>query len=154
MAAPVAAAATVAALPVTGPAGLALSLGATGLVSATQFTGTNLARQLDENKKENPNAGLESTNLGTAAAAAIPQAALDIIGMRAIPLVRNLFKSTGKEITEQQAKKIAEQGFRRTVADYTLATGKAAGIEGTTEAGQQFLERLQAGLSIKDGYLS
>ena len=150
MAAPVAAAATVAALPVTGPAALALSLGATGLVSATQFTGTNLARQLDENKKENPNAGLESTNLGTAAAAAIPQAALDIIGMRAIPLVRNLFKSAGKEITEQQAKKIAEQGFRRTVADYTLATGKAAGIEGTTEAGQQFLERLQAGLSIKD----
>jgi hypothetical protein len=150
MAAPVAAAATVATLPVTGPAGVALSLGATGLVSATQFTGTNLARQLDENKRTNPNAGLESTNLGSAVAAAIPQAALDIIGMKAIPLVRGLFKSAGKEVTEQQAKNIAEQGFRRTLADYSLATGKAAGIEGTTEVGQQFLERLQAGLNIAD----
>ena len=150
MAAPLAATAVVATLPVTGPAGVALSLGATGLVSATQFTGTNLARQLDENKRENPNAGLESTNLGSAVAAAVPQAALDIIGMKAIPLVRGLFKSVGKEVTEQQAKNIAEQGFRRTLADYSLATGKAAGIEGATETGQQFLERLQAGLNIAD----
>ena len=163
MAAPIAAASAAALLPVAAPAlaatpvlgglatlGGAATIGATGLVSATQFTGTNLARQLDENKRENPNAGLESTNLGSAVAAAVPQAALDIIGMKAIPLVRGLFKSVGKEVTEQQAKNIAEQGFRRTLADYSLATGKAAGIEGATETGQQFLERLQAGLNIAD----
>ncbi len=150
MAAPIAAAAGVAALPITGTAAAVTALGATGLVSATQFTGTNLARQLEEVKRIDPTAGLEQTNLGNAVAAAIPQAALDIVGMKAIPLVRGLFKSVGKEVTEQQAKKIAEQGFRRTLTDYTLTTGKAAGIEGATETGQQFLERLQAGLNIAD----
>lgn len=150
MAAPLAAAAGAAALPVTGTAATLATLGATGLVSATQFTGTNLARQLDEVKRTNPNAGLEQTSLGSAVAAAIPQTALDIVGMKAIPLVRGLFKSVGKEVTEQQAKNFAEQGFRRTLADYSLATGKAAGVEGATETGQQFLERLQAGLNIAD----
>ena len=150
MVAPIAAAAGAAALPVTGTAATLATLGATGLVSATQFTGTNLARQLDEVKRTNPNAGLEQTSLGNAVAAAIPQTALDIVGMKAIPLVRGLFKSVGKEVTEQQAKKIADQGFRRTLADYSLATGKAASIEGATETGQQFLERLQAGLNIAD----
>jgi hypothetical protein len=150
MAAPIAAAAGAAALPVTGTAATLATLGATGLVSATQFTGTNLARQLDEVKRTNPNAGLEQTSLGSAVAAAIPQTALDIVGMKAIPLVRGLFKSVGKEVTEQQAKNFAEQGFRRTLADYSLATGKAAGVEGATETGQQFLERLQAGLNIAD----
>ena len=145
--------AAVAAAPVLG--GLAtlgtLAAGtAAGLTSAVQFTGTNLARQLDEVKRTNPNAGLEQTDLGNAVAAAIPQTALDIVGMKAIPLVRGLFKSVGKEVTEQQAKNFAEQGFRRTLADYSLATGKAAGVEGATETGQQFLERLQAGLNIAD----
>ena len=145
--------ATVAAAPVLGgltTAGGLAALGSYGLASGTQFTGSFIARQLEENRKKDPTAGLESTNLGTAVAAAVPATALDIIGAKAIPLVRGLFKSVGKEVTEQQAKKIADQGFRRTLADYSLATGKAAGIEGATETGQQFLERLQAGLNIAD----
>ena len=51
MAAPLAAAGAAAALPVTGPAAVAAGLGAAGLASATQFTGTNLSRQIEEGKK-------------------------------------------------------------------------------------------------------
>jgi hypothetical protein len=67
MAAPLAAGAAAAALPVTGTAAALTTLGAAGLTSAGQFTATNLARQMEEGKK------LGETSLGAAAAAAIPQ---------------------------------------------------------------------------------
>ena len=136
MAAPIAAGAVA-------PAGLA-SLGAAGLASAAQFTGSNLSRQMDEGKK------LGETNLGYAAAAAIPQAALDAVSLKMLPGVRSIFAAAGKEVPEKVAAEIAKQGTMNVAKDYALATGKAMGTEGLTEAGQQFFERLQAGLNIAD----
>lgn len=144
MAAPLVAGAAVAATPLTGTAALAAGIGAAGLTSAAQFTGSNLARTMETGKS------LEEASLGAAAAAAIPQAALDIVSFRATPIIRRLFSSVGKEITEDAAQNLAKQGFANTVKDYALTTGKTAGTEGLTEAGQAFFERLQAGLAIAD----
>ena len=52
------------------PQGLA-ALGAAGLASAAQFTGSNLSRQMGEGQT------LGETELGSAAVAAVPHAALD-----------------------------------------------------------------------------
>jgi len=125
------------------PEGLA-ALGAAGLASATQFAGSNLSRQMDEGKK------LGETNLAAAAAAAVPQAALDALSLKMLPGIRSIFAAAGKEVPERVAAEIAKQGTMNVAKDYALATGKAMGTEGLTEAGQQFFERLQAGLNISD----
>ena len=122
----------------------ALGLGIAGLTSATQFAGSNLSRQMDEGKT------LAQTNLQSAALAAVPQAALDVVALRMIPGIRNIFGALGKEMTEAEAQAIAKQGLAKTLGDYALSTGKTAGVEGLTEAGQQVFERLQAGLSLTD----
>ena len=146
MAAPAAAGLAALALPASVPVAVAgaVGTGLAGLTSAAQFTGSNLSRQMDEGKK------LAETELGSAALAAVPQAALDMIGLKMIPGVRQIFAMGGKEITEQAAKKIAEQGVKDIIKDYGVNTVKTMGTEGLTEAGQQVLERLQAGLSITD----
>jgi hypothetical protein len=118
------------------PIGALAATGAAGAASAAQFTGSNLARQLDEGKT---GAQLE---LGKAAAAALPQAALDVIGFKYVPGIRTLFSKAGTPITEEAAKGIAGR--------YILPAAKTAGVEGATEAGQQVFERLQAGLSLTD----
>jgi hypothetical protein len=146
MAAPVVAGVGVATLPVTGPTATALGLGAAGLASAAQFTGSNISRQLEED----PNLKLKDTDLMAAGSAAIPQAALDTLSLRLMPGIGRIFGAAGKEITPEVAKKIVEQNVLKTVGDYTLRTGRTAGLEGTTEAAQQLFERLQAGLSITD----
>jgi len=120
------------------------STAATGATSAAQFTGSNISRQVQEGKK------LGETDIGAAALAAIPQAALDTVSLHMIPGVGNLFKRAGIDLSEKEAKNLAEQGLKKTVADYALTTGKTMGIEGLTEAGQQVFERMQAGLSITD----
>lgn len=125
------------------PAGAA-ALGATGLASLAQFTGSNLSRQMDEGKT------LKETELGSAAAAAIPQAALDVVSLKMLPGIRNIFGQAGKKMTAAEAKAFTEQGIAKIAGDYALATGKAMGTEGLTEAGQQFFERLQAGLNLTD----
>jgi hypothetical protein len=147
MLAPVAAGA--AAIPLGAAAPIVGTAGA-GLASLAQFTGTNLARQLEAQKERGEEVSLERASGAAAAAAAVPQAALDIVSLKALPLVRNLFRSVGKDITEAEAKRIAEQGFKQTFADYAKTGARTAGIEGLTEAGQQYFERLQAGLSISD----
>lgn len=119
------------------------TLGAFG-AGTGQFTATNLARQMEEGKS------LKEASLGTAAAVAPFQAALDTFGLRMIPGVKGLFGEAGIALTNAQAKKIAEQGLTRTIGDYALTGGKVAGAEGLTEAGQQVFERLQAGLSLTD----
>jgi hypothetical protein len=124
------------------------ALGATvlgGTASALQFTGTNLARQMDEN-----NQTLGDTSLLKAGSAAVPQAALDIIGFKMLPGIRRIFSQAGMEISEQAALEAAKRGILAKAGQYSLNTGKIMGIEGATEAGQQFLERLQAGLSVTD----
>jgi len=128
---------------VLAPAGLP-AIGAAGLASLGQFTGSNLSRQMEEGKK------LGETNLGYAAAAAVPQAALDMVSFRMAPGIRNLFVAAGKEIPEKAALEIAKQGTAQIAKDYALATGKAMSAEGLTEAGQQFFERMQAGLNLTD----
>jgi hypothetical protein len=118
--------------------------GAAGLASGLQFTGSNLGRQMEEGKT------LEEASLGKAAAAAIPQAALDVVGFKYIPGIQKIFASVGRELTEQEALAIIKQGTLRTAGQYIAGGAKISGIEGATEAGQQFFERLQAGLNLTD----
>ena len=119
-------------------------LGLAGLTSAAQFTGSNLSRQMGEGKK------LGETELGSAAAASVPQAALDILSLRLLPGIRSIFATVGKEVPEKVLLEATKQSAAKIAQDYTLATGKAMGVEGLTEAGQQVFERLQAGLNITD----
>lgn len=130
--------------PVAAPVATALGVLGAGAASATQFTGSNLRRQMEEGKK------LEETDPVSAALAAMPQAALDALSFKMIPGIRGILSAAGKEVTPTIAKKIAEQGAKEVLKDYALATGKAMGTEGLTEVGQQVLERMQAGLSLTD----
>ena len=144
MVAPAAAGLAALAAPVSVPVAAGLGLLGAGAVSAGQFTGSNLAAQLETGKS------LEEASLGKAVGAAVPQALLDTAAMALIPGVGKLFGSVGSKLTNEQAKAIASQTLGKTIADYTAKTGAAAGREGVTEAAQQVLERLQAGLSITD----
>jgi hypothetical protein len=152
MAAPLVAGAAAGSAPVSGALGLgalgASILGGTaaGAASAAQFTGSNLQRQLDENK----NLTLGQADLGAAALAAIPQAALDVISLKMLPGIRKILSAGGAEVSGAAAKKFAEQGIKEIAKDYAAATGKAMGTEALTEAGQQVLERAQAGLNLTD----
>lgn len=150
MAAPLAAGAAAAALPISGTAATIAGLGAAGLTSAGQFTATNLARQMEGEEGAMPKKSLGETSLPSAMAAAVPQALLDTLSMRMIPGIGRIFGQAGVKITAENAKEIAEQGLKKTLADYALKTGKTAGVEGATEAAQQVFERLQAGLNITD----
>ena len=133
---------------VAAPGAVVAGLGAGTLgvlgASATQFTGTNLAAQMGTGKR------LAETDLGAAALAAVPQAALDTFALRMIPGIKGLFGQAGQKLTNAEAKAIATQGMGKTLQDYALATGKVMGAEGLTEASQQVFERLQAGLSLTD----
>lgn len=141
------------------------ALGATGVVagvaptvvSATQFLGSNLQRQIDANSVD-----LADTNLLTAGAAAIPQALLDTIGFKYIPGIKNIFGAAGKKISDETAKQIFNQSLLASVGKKVLSSSisatKGATVEGVTEAAQQVFERLQAGLNItnkeaRDEYL-
>lgn len=137
--------------PITAALG-STALGATGLAatvapmvaSTLQFTGSNLQRQMDQNKK------LADTNLLKAGALAIPAAALDQIGFRFIPGIKRIFGAAGKEITDEAANALVKKSILAKAGEKALATGEGMAIEGGTEAAQQLLERLQAGLSITD----
>jgi hypothetical protein len=138
-----------------GPIAAALggtAAGATGLaataapmvVSALQFIGSNLQRQMEDNKK------LADTNLLSAGLTAIPQAALDQIGFRFIPGIKRLFGAAGKDITDEAAQQLLNKSILSKAGEKILTTGEGMAIEGGTETAQQLLERLQAGLSITD----
>jgi len=144
MAAPLAAGVAAAALPVTGAAGSVLALGAAGAASAAQFTGSNLSRQMDTGKS------LAQTDLLEAGAAAVPQAALDTLSFKLMPGIGRIFGQAGVKISDDAAREVAKKGIAATAGEYALSGVKIAGIEGGTEAAQQFLERLQAGLNISD----
>lgn len=144
MAAPLAAGAATLVAPVSAPVATGLALGAAGLTSGAQFAGSNLQRQMDTGKT------LAQTDLEAAVSAAIPQAALDTLSLRMLPGIGRIFNQAGVKITPQVAKQIAEQGTKQTLLSYGAQGLKTAGVEGLTEAGQQFFERLQAGLDIAD----
>jgi hypothetical protein len=144
MAAPAAAGLAALAAPVSVPVAAGLGLLGAGAVSTGQFTGSNLAAQMDTGKT------LEEASLGKAAAAAVPQALIDTAAMALLPGVGKLFGSVGSKLTTEQAKAIANQTLSKAAADYIAKTGLAMGREGITEVAQQSLERLQAGLNIAD----
>jgi hypothetical protein len=144
MVAPAAAGLAALAAPVSVPVAAGLGLLGAGAVSAGQFTGSNLARQMETGKT------LEEASGTAALGAAIPQALLDTAAMALLPGVGKLFGSVGSKLTTEQAKAIASQTLAKTAADYTAKTGMAMGREGITEVAQQTLERLQAGLEIAD----
>jgi hypothetical protein len=126
-------------VPVIGAAG-ALA----GLTSLGQFTGSNIAAQMEEGKT------LAETSGALAAATALPQAALDVLSFRMMPGIKAIFGATGKEITEAQAKALAEQTLKQKIGDYAAATGVSMGVEGATEVVQDFLEKAQAGAQLTD----
>jgi hypothetical protein len=148
MAAPLAVAGGVALLPEALLGAGALGLTTAGLtgagVSYGQFVGSNLGRQVDEGKS------LDDASLLKAGAAAVPQTALDVIGFRFIPGIRNIFAKAGLDISKDVAEDVVKKSILKTAGEYTLKTGKVMGVEGLTESGQQVFERLQAGLSLTD----
>jgi hypothetical protein len=144
MVAPAAAGLAALALPVSAPVAIGAGLLGAGAVSAGQFTGSNLSRQVGTGKS------LEEASGAAALGAAIPQALIDTAAMALIPGVGKLFGSVGSKLTTEQAKAIASQTLGKAAADYTAKTGLAMGREGFTEVVQQSLERLQAGLNIAD----
>jgi GNAT superfamily N-acetyltransferase len=150
MAAPLVAAGAALTLPVTGTAATVAGLGAAGLASGAQFTGTNLLRQMEPTDEAPQGKSIGETDLGNAALAAVPQAALDVLSLRMIPFIRGVFGQVGKDLGEEEARRIASKNLKDVAADYTLATGKTMTVEGLTEAAQQSLERLQAGLTMTD----
>lgn len=119
-----------------------------GLASATQFTGTNIQRQLEEGKRG------EDLEVAKAVGAAIPQAALDTAVLPLIPGLGKIFGRAGIKMTEAELEQVAKHGLVSSVADKVKAYGpqvlKVGGAEGLTESAQQVLERAQAGLSITD----
>jgi GNAT superfamily N-acetyltransferase len=147
---PVAAAGATLALPFTGAAATVAGLGAAGLASGAQFTGTNLLRQMEPTDEAPQGKSIGETDLGDAALAAVPQAALDVLSLRMMPFIRGVFGQVGKDLSEEAARRIASKNLKDVAADYALATGKTMTVEGLTEAAQQSLERLQAGLTMTD----
>jgi len=140
MVAPVVAggAATLAGAPGIAAAGLA------ALASGTQFTGSNISRQQETGLE------LENTSLGAAALAAVPQALLETLSFRMIPGVQRIFGAAGKQLTPEQAAQVVKQGMFKTAGEMVKTGVKVGSAEGATEVGQQFFERLQAGLNIAD----
>lgn len=122
-----------------------IAAGAAGLASLAQFTGSNLERSMGAQGKS-----LADVSGTAAVGAAIPQAALDVIGFRFIPGVGKLFGAAGQKVTAETAKELAAQTAKQIAADYARATGRAMTAEGLTEATQQALERAQAQLSVTD----
>jgi GNAT superfamily N-acetyltransferase len=134
----------------TGAAATVAGLGAAGLASGAQFTGTNLLRQMEPTDEAPKGKSIGETDLGDAALAAVPQAALDVLSLRMMPFIRGVFGQVGKDLSEEAARRIASKNLKDVAADYALATGKTMTVEGLTEAAQQSLERLQAGLTMTD----
>jgi hypothetical protein len=120
------------------------------LLLVGQFTGTNLLRQMEPTDEAPQGKSIGETDLGNAALAAVPQAALDVLSLRMMPFIRGVFGQVGKDLSEEAARRIASKNLKDVAADYALATGKTMTVEGLTEAAQQSLERLQAGLTMTD----
>ena len=118
---------------------------AAGAATTPIYAGSALGRRMEETGEK-----LEDTSLGGALATGAGEAILDQIGFNMIPGVRRIFGAAGKEISDQAAKKIAEESFLATAKSYGGQALKSAGAEGTTEVAQAALERLYAGMSLTD----
>lgn len=146
------------------PLGLPGVIGGGVLGAATpsliQSFGQNIGRQAEEQRAAIEAGAAPDISRGAAAAAAVPQAALDVAAQRLIfgkQLVAKVLGRTPEEIAklegkalvaaERKAEKIAKEGLAK-----TLSRGVAAGTIGEvpTEVAQQMLERAQAGLPLFD----
>lgn len=117
-----------------------------GIAASTPaFTGSNLQRQMEAD-----NIKLADTNLLSAGATAVGQSVLDQVGFSFIPGIKNIFTKAGMEIADEAAEALVKKSILARAGELALKTGEGMGIEGGTEAAQQLLERLQAGLSITD----
>lgn len=133
-----------------GPVGTVVGgLAGAALPSLIQQFGGNIERQAQEQTARGEPIDI---NRGTAALAAVPQAALDVAGTL-IPfggqLVSKLTGIPAKALTigAGNAAKLAEERLITTLAK---GTGVGALAEIPTEITQQMLERAQAGLSLTD----
>ena len=133
-----------------GPVGTVVGgLAGAALPSLIQQFGGNIERQAQEQTARGEPIDI---NRGTAALAAVPQAALDVAGTL-IPfggqLVSKLTGIPAKALTigAGNAAKLAEERLLTTLAK---GTGVGALAEVPTEIAQQMLERAQAGLSLTD----
>lgn len=114
----------------------------------TQMFGSNIERQAAEQEKEGKPITI---NRGAAAAAAVPQAALDVASQY-IPLgsklVSKLIGVPEAALVSKSAGQIQKLADEKLYA--TLAKGLGTGVmaEVPTEVAQQMLERAQAGLSL------
>jgi len=132
-----------------GPMGRVVGgLGGAALPGLVQMFGSNIERQAAEQQEAGKPVSIDRT---AAAAAAVPQAALDVAGTF-IPLGGRLVsKLTGipaEALLGKSAAQVAKLADERLMA--TLGKGVATGAiaEIPTEIAQQMLERAQAGLSL------
>jgi hypothetical protein len=137
-------------LPIPGAYGKVIGAGLGALApSALQQFGSNIERQAAEQAEAGQPINI---NRAKAAAAAAPQAALDVAASF-IPLGGKVAgKVFGPEVEKllmrggtEAAEKLAQESFKKTLGK-GLAIGAAAEIP--TEIAQQMMERAQAGLSL------
>ena len=133
-----------------GPVG-ALVGGGLGAMAAgiPQFIGSNLSRQMDEDKT-----GKAPLNVGAAAMASVPQAGMDAVETVFLLGRLGLGKGTIDALIRKPADVVEKELVRKAQESLlaTTAKGVATGIaaEVPTEVAQQILERAQAGLSLTD----
>jgi hypothetical protein len=137
-------------LPIPGVYGKVIGAGLGALApSALQQFGSNIERQAAEQAEAGQPINISR---GRAAAAAVPQAALDVAASF-IPLGGKVAgKVFGPEVEKllmrggtEAAERLAQESFKKTLGK-GLAIGAAAEIP--TEIAQQMMERAQAGLSL------
>jgi hypothetical protein len=132
-----------------GPMGRVVGgLGGAALPGLTQMFGSNIERQAAEQQEAGRPISIDRT---AAAAAAVPQAALDVAGTF-IPLGGRLVsKLTGipaEALLGKSAAQAAKLADERLLATLAKGTAVGAAAEIPTEIAQQMLERAQAGLSL------
>ena len=132
-----------------GPMGRVVGgLGGAALPGLVQMFGSNIERQAAEQQEAGRPISIDRT---AAAAAALPQAALDVAGTF-IPLGGRLVsKLTGipaEALLGKSAAQAAKLADERLLATLIKGTAVGAVAEIPTEIAQQMLERAQAGLSL------
>ena len=152
------AAAGLAATPFTSPLG---GLAATSATLGTQYTTENLLRQAQEQEKA-VRAGRtpEDVSVGKAAAAAVGQTGLDLLGgkvfsgvAKAFPFMRPLLGEAGGKAAREAGEVLADAAKKGTISfagGVARGVGKGIAFEVPQEVAQSGLERWQAGLSLTD----